>query len=159
MNKKNSIKKKNSESVEDDAQLGTSIFGQGGSDVEFANLLVRKFGNVIEMTDEPFGDYVFSLINEDNGGVVDIFFANDLTYMSLPLKNIENRLFARYNEETMKKVLLGNRDNDEILVLVRKKGKTIGELEMMKYKDIVAGVYYYGFEAKRIGNIIVLESE
>jgi hypothetical protein len=59
----------------------------------------------------------------------------------------------------MKKVLLGNRDNDEILVLVRKKGKTIGELEMMKYKDIVAGVYYYGFEAKRIGNIIVLESE
>jgi hypothetical protein len=157
MNKKNSIRKKNNESVEGDAQLGTSIFGQG--DMEFANELVRKFGNVIEMTNEPFGDYVFSLVNTENGGIIDVYFANDLTYMSLPSKVIENRLFARYNEETMKNILLGNRDNDEILVLVRKKGKTIGELEMMKYKDIVAGVYYYGFEAKRIGNIIVLESE
>jgi len=153
--------KKNSdvEGVGDKALAdATSVITEG--DREFANRLKEKYGEAIGLVEneEPIGDYVFSLVDMETAGIVDIFFANELTYSSIPRQyrnHVFDRVLVRYDEEIINRILRGNREQDEILVAVFSNEK-IGRLMLLKYREIAAKIYYEGFEAKREGSILVL---
>ena len=177
MNKKEKKNIKNSENVEGDAQLDMSIFRQGvreeknecgeflvssdlslwidENDENFLREFYRKFGSAVEVTNKPFGDYAFTLVGE-NGGLIDVFFANELTYVSLVVE-VRSRIYVEYDEKIMEKILRGNRDSDEVLVIVQD-GNT-SKLEFLSYRQIVSRVYGYGYELKRIENMLVLRGE
>jgi len=177
MNKKNSIRKKKSENVEGDAQLDMSIFRQGireeknecgtflvssdlsvwidENDEKFLREFYKKFGSAVEITNKPLGDYAFTLINKD-GGLIDVYFANELTYVSLVIE-VRSRIYVEYDEKIMDKILRGNRDSDEVLVVVR--DENTSKLEFLSYKEIVSRVYRYGYELKKIENILVLRKK
>jgi len=157
MNKKEKKNIKNSENNENIVHLDEGLFGVGVNEknTKFVATILEKYGNVVEYGN--IGEYIVTLVSEDKE-MADLYFANDMIYVYLPASGTEH-LFARYNENVMKKVFLGNRKNDEILVLVRKEGKAVGDLEFMTYEDIIAAIYRFGFEAKKVRNIVVLIKE
>ena len=124
-------------------------------DVEFLSVLNRDYHFEIG----EIGDYVFSAVSSDYVGIVDFFFANDLVYIDLPEKP-RDRIFVKFEEEIFKKIAFGNRESDEMLVAVFEYRETIGRLEFMKYKDIIASIYYDGYLAKMRGLLVLYkESE
>jgi len=148
--------KKNRElaSADDKALVGAtnSVITEG--DRVFLKILNRDYhfeiGNI--------GDYVFSVVSPFNGGIVDVFFANDLIYVDLP-QTAMDRIFVKFDGKIFEKLAFGNRENGEVLVAIFEYKETIGRLEFLTDKDMVVKVFWDGYVLKKIGNILVLHRE